>query len=179
MSKRDERDEGKSRTQGGAGADVGVGGLFKGLGTFVDLLAGMIETGTQEHTRSGSFRIKGLEKDAQGVWGFSVRVGLGGTPQVRPFGNIRPGEAGPEVVESREPLVDVFEEQDQVVLVAELPGAVATDIDVEVHDDVVSLASRGERRYAKEILLPVPVDPASLRRTFNNGLLEIRFTKGA
>lgn len=176
MSKRDDR---KTREQDGAEADIGVGGLFKGLGAFVDLLTDMIETGTQEHARGGSFRIKGLGEDAQGVWGFNVRVGLGGTPQVRSFGNIRPSEAGPEVMEVREPLVDVFEEQDEVVLVAELPGAAEGDIGIEVDDDVLTVETRGEHRYAKEVLLPAAVDPASLRRTFNNGLLEIRFTKKA
>jgi HSP20 family protein len=157
--------------------DLGFGGLFKGLGDFIDLLGDMIETGEEEVTRSGEFRVKGLGDKARGVYGFSVRTGIGGIPQVERFGNIRTTEEGPVVAEVREPLVDVFDEEQEIVIVAELPGVAEEEVHIEIQDDILSLETTGERKYAKEILLPEPVDAATLQKAYKNGILELRLAK--
>ena len=158
--------------------DLGFGGLFKGLGDFIDLLGEMIETGEEEVTRTGEFRIKGLGEKARGVYGFSVRTGIGGIPRVERFGNIRTTEEGPVVAEVREPLVDIFDEGQEIVIVAELPGVAEEDIRTEVQDDILSLETTGERsKYAKEILLPEAVDAATLQKIYKNGILELRLKK--
>ena len=77
----------------------------------------------------------------------------------------------------REPLIDVFDEEGEIVVAAELPGVTEDAIQVEVRDDVLAINSSGDRRYAKEVLLPSAVDAASLRRSFKNGLLELRLKK--
>jgi HSP20 family protein len=157
--------------------DLGFGGLFKGLGDFIDLLGDMIETGEEEVTRSGEFRVKGLGDKAKGVYGFSVRTGIGGIPQVERFGNIRSSEEGPVVAEVREPLVDVFDEEQEIVIVAELPGVAEEEVHIEVQDDILSLETTGQRKYAKEILLPEPVDAETLQKAYKNGILELRLRK--
>jgi len=157
--------------------DLGLGGLFKGLGNFLDLLSEMIETGEEETTRTGEFKVKGLGDKARGVYGFSIRTGIGGIPRVEHFGNIRTTQEGPEVVEVREPLVDVFDEEQEIVVVAELPGVGEEEIRVDIQDDVLSLETSGERKYAKEILLPALVDAATLQKTYKNGILELRLKK--
>lgn len=75
---------------------------------------------------------------------------------------------------ARTPLVDVFDEGHEIILALELPGASADRVAVEVQDDILSLEVSGDRPYRTEILLPRIVDPTSLRRTFRNGILEIR-----
>jgi len=157
--------------------DLGFGGLFKGLGNFIDLLGEMIETGEEEVTRSGEFRVKGLGDKGRGVYGFSVRTGIGGIPRVEPFGNIRTTDEGPVVADVREPLVDLFDEGQEIVIVAELPGVGEEEIHVEVQDDILSLETTGERKYAKEVLLPEAVETATLRKTYRNGILELRLKK--
>lgn len=158
--------------------DLGLGGLFKGLGDFLDVLSDMVEEpGEAETTRSGEFRVKGLGEKARGVYGFTIRSGIGGTPTVERFGNIRSTEEGPVVAEVREPLVDTFDEGQEIVVVAELPGVAEEDIRCELQDDIMSLETTGERRYAKEILLPGSVDAATLRKTYRNGILELRLKK--
>ena len=170
-----EKKTGKAKRE--ATIDLGFGGLFKGLGDFVDLLGEMIETGETESTSGGEFRIKGLGDKARGVYGFSVRTGIGGIPRVERFGNIRTTEEGPTVTEVREPLVDVFDEELEIVLVAELPGVSEGEIRVEIQDDILSVETVGERKYVKEILMSEPVDPASLQQTYKNGILELRLRK--
>lgn len=163
--------------EGHAEVDFGFGSLFKGLGDFVGVLGKLVEAGEQKVERTGEFKVKGLGDKAHGVYGVSVRVGIGGEPHIERFGNIRSTREGPEVVDVREPLIDVFDEDTEIVVVAELPGVKEEAIDLEVRGDVLALSSSGERRYAKEVLLPSPVDPASLRRSFKNGLLELRLKK--
>jgi HSP20 family protein len=159
------------------GVDIGLGGIFKGIGDFIDLLSEMVEAGESEVTRTGEFKVKGLGEKARGVYGFTVRTGIGGIPRVERFGNIRSTEEGPVVDEVREPLVDVFDEGETVLVVAEVPGVVEEEITVEVRDDVLSLETKGERKYAKEVLLPCPVDAATMKKAYKNGVLELRLGK--
>ena len=157
--------------------DFGLGGLFKGLGDFLDVFSDMIPTDESEVTRSGEFKVKGLGDKAKGVYGFTVRTGLGGIPKVERFGNIRPTEEGPVVADVREPMVDIFDEGKEIVLVAELPGVSEEEVKVEVRDDVLSLQTTGERKYEKEILLPGKVNGKSMGKTFKNGILELRLKR--
>jgi HSP20 family protein len=173
----DERKKRETRTpEGGVNIDLGLGGLFKGLGNFIDLLSEMVEEGESEITRQGEFKIKGLEK-ARGVYGFTVKTGLSGIPRVESFGNIRETERGPIVTETREPLVDIFDEGEIIVVVAELPGVGEEEIEIEIQDDLLSLSTKGERKYVKEMLLPHLVDSATLTTSYKNGILELRVNK--
>lgn len=158
--------------------DLGFGGVFKGLGDFLDVISEMVETDQGEVTRTGEFKIKGLGEKGRAVYGFSIRTDIGGVPHVERFGNIRTGEEGPVVAEVREPLVDVFDEGQEIVIVAELPGVAEEEIRVEIKEDILSLQTAGERKYAKEVLLPPEADVKSLRKTYRNGILELRLKKG-
>lgn len=77
----------------------------------------------------------------------------------------------------REPLVDVFDEGEQIVVVAELPGVQMADIRVQINADVLALETTGERRYEKEVLLPVAIDPTTIQQTYRNGILELRLLR--
>ena len=157
--------------------DFGLGGVFKGLGSFIDLLAEMAEKGETLAQRSGE--IQGLREGMRGVYGFNVRMGLGGTPQVQQFGNVHATSAGPVVDEVREPMVDVFDEGDSILVVAEMPGVSIKDILIDVKGDVLSISTTqtAPRKYAKEVLLPAAVNVATQKSTFKNGVLELRFDK--
>lgn len=157
--------------------DFGLGGIFKGLGEFIELVSEMAEKGESEVTRTGEFKVKGLGERGRGVYGFTVRAGLGGVPTVERFGNIRSTQEGPVVAEVREPLVDVFDEGESILVIVELPGVVEGEISVEVKDDIVSLETAGDRKYAKEVLLPSPVDAAAMKKAYKNGILELRLNK--
>ena len=156
---------------------LGLGGVFKGLGSFIELLAEMAEKGENLAERTGE--IKGLREGMRGVYGFNVRMGLGGAPQVQQFGNVRATNAGPVVDEVREPMVDVFDEGDAILVVAEMPGVSIKDIVIDVKGDVLSISTTetAPRKYAKEVVLPAGVSVASQTSTLKNGVLELRFNK--
>lgn len=156
--------------------DLGFGGLFKGLGDFIDLLGSLAESG-QEITKSGEIDLKGLGDKGRVIYGFNVHTAGVGTPHVERFGNVRSTRDGPVVTEVREPLVDAFDEDGEILVVAELPGVREEDIAVDVQGDVLSIETTGARRYAKEVLLPAAVEATSLAKTYRNGILELRLKK--
>lgn len=156
--------------------DIGLGGLFKGIGSLLDLVSKIAEEGEAQTSRSGE--IEALGGKLKGVYGFSVRTGLGGKPVIEHFGNIQETETGAVVAETREPLVDVLDEGGRLVVIAELPGVEEKDIHLKVEGDILEIvASSKDRKYQKEVLLPSAVDPESLESSYRNGVLEIRLAK--
>ncbi|MCG2695321.1 Hsp20/alpha crystallin family protein [Candidatus Parcubacteria bacterium] len=159
-----------------------VGGLIKGLGKFIDL-AEKVEEAGGEIRKEGKIRGLGKGKDAKGVYGFSIRSGIGGRPRVQTFGNIRPvekkaGKKEVEVVENREPIVDVFNEKDHILIIAELPGIDEKAIKLDLKKDILIIeAGNQDRKYAKEILLPDSVDFQSRKIDFKNGILKVKLKK--
>jgi HSP20 family protein len=95
-------------------------------------------------------------------------------------GNIRRGVKSErsEVQEVREPLVDIFEEEDHLLVVGELPGIAKEDVKIEIQEDVLLIsAERGDRKYRKKVLLPRDVTRGKLRVSCKNGVLEIKCPK--
>jgi len=92
------------------------------------------------------------------------------------------------------PSVDIFEEGDNVVVKAELPGIKKEDVDVSITDNTVSISGekkkeekverknyyREERSYGsftRSFRLPVEVQPDKAKASFKEGVLEIRIPK--
>lgn len=159
-----------------------VEGFLGGLSTLVEKLGELAEKGEQMK-REGNFEV---EKDGQkfkGMYGFTVRSGIGGDRdevKVEPFGNIKRDKiTGKAVVqEVREPVIDIFDEPDKVHLVAEMPGVAVTEVTAEVAEDILTLrAGKGERSYYKEIVLPAHCTSEGMSITCNNGVVEIKCAK--
>lgn len=176
MSKKKKGEEEEIKIDLGFGK-LSFGGLFKGLGNLIDLMAQVAEEG-KEIKREGQFGgATKSGKEVRGVYGFSIRT-LGGEPVVETFGNIRRTPKGPVVEEVREPLVDIFDEGKEIRIICELPGVKEEEINLELKGDILTIRAEGEeRKYLKEVLLPSPVKKESQRFTYKNGILEIRFVK--
>ena len=171
MPEKKEDDNGKINIDFGAG-NISFGGLFKGIGNLVDLAAKLNEAGVQ---RSGE--ITGLPRGARGVYGFNIRT-MSGKPIIESFGNIRETARGPVVEEVREPMVDVFNENGNILVVAELPGVSESDVKIEVSGDILNLTATGQdRKYAREVLLPARVRNDNIKSIYKNGVLEITLEK--
>jgi len=182
-----------ARNDEGKGSS-GVGGFIGGLTDLVDKLNQLAEKGEQI-SRTGSFDLgqaakdqpteeqptKQAQKPLRGVYGLSVKMGLGGErPKVEQFGNIRRHEdSGEPIIEDvREPLVDVFDEGGELMVLAEMPGVEARDVKVAIDDGEMELsAGRGEWQYRKKFELPSPADPSTVKLSEKNGIVEIRCAK--
>jgi len=112
------------------------------------------------------------------VYGYSMTIGPDGKPVVREFGNVQPSRRGPMIKEEREPLVDVVSTDDEVKVVAELPGVEKKDIKLHALDDVLTISvDTTDRKYYKEIKLPTEVDPRGSKSSYKNGVLEVTLQK--
>ena len=130
----------------------------------------------QEHTQPD-----GSVKKEYGpfVYGYSLKIGPDGKPVVREFGNMKPNTVGGEdknplsLQESREPLVDIIEEPEQIKVITELPGVEKDDIQLFATEKTLTIdVTNPEHRFHKELELPVEVDEASAVSTYRNGVLE-------
>jgi HSP20 family protein len=153
--------------------------MFRSFGGFLDLLSSLAERAEQEGGElARTTELGDDKKGVKAVYGFSVRIGGGGKPTVEQFGNVKRDGQGAVVEEDREPMVDVFDEGDHLVLIAELPGVDAGDIRFEVKDDVLILSgARGERKYRKEVLLPSSVAAQGAKSSYRNGVFELKLPK--
>ncbi len=165
--------QGEKSSHGEAG--FGLGGILKGLTDLVEKLDDLAENGG-ELAKTGE--ILGKNQQVKGIYGVTVKVGLGDDkPRVETFGNIhKDTRSGNTVVqEVREPVVEVFEEKDHVLVVAEMPGIGAKDIHIEIDGDLLTLsAARGDKKYRKEVQLPESFSRDNAQVTCNNGVVEIK-----
>jgi HSP20 family protein len=148
------------------------------LGNLIEVASKLAEEGG-EIRKEKAFAAKGPGgKELKGIFGVSVRTLEGGGSVFETFGNIKKTPRGPVVQEAREPIVDLFDESSCIRLIAEVPGVSEEGLSIELKGDILSLAAAGkERQYAKEILLPCPVEKESLQKSFRNGILEITLKK--
>ena len=92
------------------------------------------------------------------------------------------------------PAMDLVEDNDDLVLRADLPGLSEDDVDIEVKDGVLTVS--GERKteekkeeegyyrverafgsFSRSLTLPDGIDPEQVKAEFDNGVLEVRIPK--
>ncbi|MEK6582544.1 MAG: archaeal heat shock protein Hsp20 [Nitrospirota bacterium] len=158
-------------------AKLSLGGLFRGIENLVDLAAKLKEAGG-EIKKEGEIDLSRLKEGMKGVYGFSIKTAVGGKPVVETFGNIKKTPEGPVVEEEREPLTDVFDEKDEVLIISEIPGINGEGVTLDLKGDILEILAVGkDRKYRKEVLLPAQVKKETLSHTYKNGILEVRVKK--
>jgi HSP20 family protein len=145
----------------------GLSDLFKVLGDFDQL------------PRSGRH-----EKDGRVMeYSFRARTARGAAEE-------GPGRAEPEerrdaprrmarrsTLEILEPVTDMFDEPEEIVLLFELPGVERKNVRCFLDGDILLLeAKTGERLYRKEMLIEEKVSGAP-ELNLRNGVLEVRIRK--
>lgn len=116
------------------------------------------------------------------VYGYSVTIGPDGRPQMREFGNIKPvnskGLPRVNIKEQREPLVDVLETNGEIRVIVELPGVEKKDIKLHGSENTLTISVNSpQRKYYKEVQMPVKIRPKEAKSSYKNGVLEITVHK--
>lgn len=93
------------------------------------------------------------------------------------------------------PAVDIFEDEEKVTVVAEMPGVKNTGVDVALEDDVLTI--RGQRQedtpeegrlllqeyesgsYLRRFTVAETIDQDNIRAVMTNGLLKVELPKAA
>jgi HSP20 family protein len=103
-------------------------------------------------------------------------------------------EPGSQLLEGWFPAVDVFEDKDNLLVKAELPGLRKEDIEISLQDGYLSLSGerkqeekredacvyRSERwqgRFHRSISLPCRVEAEKIKATYNEGVLTVTLPK--
>lgn len=171
-----EKDDNKEKKDEADFNIFGLGGLFKGIEKLVELAGKLEEKGGI--SKEGEINFDHLKKGMKGVYGFTINTAGGGSPKVETFGNIKKTPEGPKVDEEREPITDIFDEKDEIVVIAEMPGIEQEDIKIDLKEDILEISADSKhRKYRKELLLPAKGDLSDIQHKFTNGILEIRIKK--
>ncbi|WP_459194532.1 Hsp20/alpha crystallin family protein [Halosimplex sp. J119] len=86
--------------------------------------------------------------------------------------------AGPSDPSGADVHLDVYEEDDQLRVVADVPGVDKEDIDLRCDGEVLTLDAAGAaREYHERVRLPTRVDEHSASASYNNGILEVTFDR--
>ena len=113
------------------------------------------------------------------VYGYSMKIGPDGKPEIQEFGNIKKGLKGaPQVKEEREPLVDIVETNSEIHVVVELPGVEKSDIKLHGTEESLTISvDTPQSKYYKEVVLPVKVKVKEASSSYKNGVLEVVLPK--
>ena len=143
-------------------------GLFEEFDKMDDMMEDMLNR---------AFKDMGSMKGKPMSYGFSMKIGPDGKPQIREFGNLKPTGEELKVKEQREPLVDVINRDNEIDVLAELPGVEKRDIDLRFleGDLVISVP----KKFHKQVHLESPVDENDINAIYKNGVLTVTLKKNA
>lgn len=118
-------------------------------------------------------------KKMEGLYGFHLRLGGGEPAKLEWFGAQENAEEKREEEKEkiREPVIDIFDEKDRVVVIAELAGVNENDIKIETEANELRIsANSADRKYTKTIKLPFNIKK-KIKQRYKNGILELVFRK--
>jgi len=112
------------------------------------------------------------------TYGFNLKIGEDGKPT---FGNVKakPYSGKPEVNSKREPLTEVNEEEDHIIVIAEMPGVDRDDIELKAtsHSLTISTKEDANMHYYKDIDFSSVINSDVAKARYVNGILEVRLKK--
>jgi HSP20 family protein len=160
---------------------LGLGGIFEGVSDLINKFGELAEKGeslrnavNQGETSTG--------KKFTTSYGVNVQFGLGKDkdlhvkPMTKPV-NSEPISPSTSVPRVREPHVEIFDEGDHVLVIAEMPGVSSEDVNLAFLDRNLHIHGVSKvAEFKKELPLPGDVGPEQVSITANNGVVEIRLT---
>ena len=78
------------------------------------------------------------------IYGFNFILGPQGKPIIDSFGNLKkePLSGKTKVDKTREPLVEVYEEGELIIVIAEMPGVVKEDIELKATNRSLTITTK-------------------------------------
>jgi HSP20 family molecular chaperone IbpA len=160
--------------------DVDLSQLLGGnLSKLVDMAASLSQEGETIAERLKN--LDGVSKTREftddegrsGVIGFRIRTGLGGETNVDTFGNVYGGEG--KVSDIREPLTDIYDRGDHLSIITEMPGVAEDAVAITFKGMTLTIdaTGRNDQRYQKHIVLPDHAKTDTVRKHYQNGILEL------
>jgi HSP20 family protein len=113
------------------------------------------------------------------IKGFSIRIDPNGKPRIKEIiASLSSIDDELDIVDDFEPLVDLIEEKDTLIILATIPGIKKSDIDLRLTKTCLIISVESEVfEWYDELMLPAKVDSKSAKASFKNGVLEVRLKK--
>lgn len=166
-------------------AMLGIGGLFDGVSNLISKFGELAEKG--ESLRSATHQSESPSgKKMTTSYGFNVKFGPGTDNDLNVKPIQKPGQStnpsskpkpATQVPRVREPHVELFDEGDHLLVVAEMPGVSSEDVNLSFLDKTLHIHGTSKvAEFKKELELPRVFGPDQVAITANNGVIEIRLT---
>ena len=118
------------------------------------------------------------------VFGMNMRISPDGKPIMDSFGSSTSKDSDKEEVKNeRDPLVDIYEEDGNIVVVCEVPGVTKSQIELKASPNELEILAEAsetglrQRKYHKIVSLPAEINPDIAKARYMNGILEVKLEK--
>ena len=188
-SKSDEQEKKIRDLEEGEAPEGTAASILKGLGGIIPGLGGLVKG--LEKSEAFRERLEAIDKELEvrlkseplkrtegGVSSFQSGFSRGTRPRVVPSTKRQAtSQVKREVVTSKEPPVDVFDEETHLRVLAELPGVGEKDIKVTLRETQLIISTdTPTHKYYKEITLPC-TPRGQMDKSYRNGVLELILQK--
>jgi len=174
MDKEDKKKEnGKEEEEGIAG------GILEGIGTMIPGLGGLFKG--LEKSPAFKERLKKIDEEVERkLKEAPLKKTEEGKFEARHLAPDRPSmrkEVSPRMPQPQERPADIFDEEDYIKVIAEIPGGEEEDIGINLQNDILIISvDIPDRKYHQELKLPCE-PKGKLEKFYRNGILEVKIKK--
>jgi HSP20 family protein len=116
--------------------------------------------------------------DRSRTQGFSIRMGPDGKTRIQEFNKRKFRPKKTSKFKEPDPLVDLIENDESLVVLAALPGVNRDAINLRMTKNRLTISVDAPNlKHRKELKLPAKVDPKSARASCKNGVLKVKLRK--
>ncbi|GEM_PF-4875496 len=153
--------------------------MFTGIDKLINVVADMVEKDKEEVHINGDIKPDNQRK-ITGKYGINIKLApdkLDGFSNIRFDDTTNRKENGPKIVV---PVTDVFEEEDKITVVSELPGVKREDIEFYLDRNTITItATKKDICYSKKVELDFIPERDSIKENFNNSIYSLMICKRA
>ena len=128
--------------------------------------------------------LQNMFKNNPYVFGMNMRISPDGKPIMDSFGSTQTKNRNSEEFKNeRDPMVDIYEEDGNIVVVCEVPGVTKSQIELKASPNELEILAEApekglrHRKYHKIVALPAEINPDVAKARYMNGILEVRLEK--
>lgn len=108
----------------------------------------------------------------------SLRLARPSAKSEKPWSRLSKVSTIPNIINERAPLIDVFDENDHMIIVTEFPAIENDDLRIKPGEDNITIYANGiGMKFKERINFVKPVEGETMESTYNNGVLVIKIKK--
>lgn len=110
--------------------------------------------------------------------GFSIKFDSDGKPRIEEINRHQTWDEEEESFDDQDPLIDLIDNEETLIILAALPGVEKEAIDLRVTENCLTFSVDGsDFEWYDELKLPARVNPKLAHASYKNGVLEVKLSK--